>query len=173
MSVTSCLKDDLQANTLHERPRLLDYFLAWVLNAGFVVVTLSRLAIKWRHHKGIKRLISRLAQRHVVRGFGCYISPLAKIGKGLGLPHPVGIVIGDGVVIGEDVTIYQHVTLGRAKHQIAEYPHIEDGAVIYSGAVILGPVTIGKGAIIGANSVVTKDVPPHSIAFGAPASVRS
>lgn len=100
------------------------------------------------------------------------ISPLAKIGERLKIAHTIGIVIGGGVVIGNDVKLYQNVTLGGKKNHKTnkmEYPTIEDDVTIYTGAVVMGNITIGKGAIIGANSVVNKDVLPHSIVAGNPA----
>lgn len=100
------------------------------------------------------------------------ISPLSKIGENLKIAHTIGIVIGGGVVIGNDVTLYQNVTLGGKKNlktDQLEYPTIEDNVTIYTGAVVIGNITIGKGAIIGANSVVISDVPPHSIVAGNPA----
>lgn len=86
-------------------------------------------------------------------------------------PHPVGIVIGDGVRIGNEVRIYQNVTLGLlentpASTAVDQYPILEDGVIVYAGAVIAGAVTIGAGSVIGANAVITKDVPPGSVAFG-------
>ena len=86
-------------------------------------------------------------------------------------PHPVGVVIGDGVRIGKDVRIYQNVTIGLlentpASDAVDQYPTIGDDVIIYAGAVIAGAVTIGSGSVIGANSVITKDVPPGSVAFG-------
>ena len=90
---------------------------------------------------------------------------------GLCLPHPVGIVIGEGSVIGNDVTIYQGVTLGRASHEVDAYPSIDDGAVIYAGATLLGPIRIGRNAVVAAHSVVLSDVPDFATVVGAPARI--
>ena len=114
-----------------------------------------------------------MAWLKLVRKHGCYMSPLAKIGNGLRLPHPVGIVIGDNVVVGENVTIYQHVTIGRGGSGDVRYPVIENDVTIYAGAVILGAITIGRGSVIGANAVVTKDVPPGCVAKGVPARFQT
>jgi serine O-acetyltransferase len=84
-------------------------------------------------------------------------------------PHPVGIVVGSEVRIGRNVTIYQNVSIGRRRQgleEAAEYPTLEDHVTVYAGAVIMGNITIGSHAIIGANAVVSKDVPPKSIAYG-------
>lgn len=92
----------------------------------------------------------------------------ARIGGGFYTPHPMGIVIGAGVRIGRNVAILQKVTLGRAGDDHV-YPEIGDRAEIGAGAAILGPVRIGAGARIGANSVVLKDVPEDGVAVGIPA----
>jgi serine O-acetyltransferase len=87
------------------------------------------------------------------------------------LPHPVGIVVGRGVVIGQDVTLYQNVTLGQP-NETAGYPTVGDGVIIYPNAVLIGNITIGAGAVIGANSFVNKDIPPGAVASGVPARVH-
>ncbi len=115
------------------------------------------------------KIASRLLRDHLAFKFGIYLSPLAQIGDNLSLPHPIGIVVGDGVIIGNNVTIYQHVTLGRRHESDASYPIVEDGVIIYAGAVVVGEVTIGRGSIIAANSVVHTDVPEGSVYGGVPA----
>ncbi|WP_370639758.1 serine O-acetyltransferase [Asticcacaulis sp. AND118] len=75
-------------------------------------------------------------------------------------------------MIGDSVTIYQNVTLGIAKESQRAYPQIEDGVTIYAGAILLGGIRVGRGSIVAAGAIVTKDVPPHSLAIGAPARVR-
>jgi len=76
-----------------------------------------------------------------------------------------------GVRIGHDVRIYQHVTLGSARRGTASYPIVNDQAVLFSGAVIVGNIEVGKGAVIGANAVVLKSVPEGHSAVGNPARV--
>ena len=89
---------------------------------------------------------------------------------GVRYPHPVGIVIGDGTSIGRDVRIYQNVTIGLIENTIGakaeDYPTLEDEVCVYAGAAIVGSIRIGARSIIGANAVITRDVPPDSIAFG-------
>jgi serine acetyltransferase len=117
------------------------------------------------------RLAIRLALlRHRLQLLLCCQIP-RRYHHGIKFPHPLGIVIGDGVRIGKEVRIYQNVTIGLLKNTPAheareEYPTIEDGVIIYAGAVIAGPITIGSGATIGANSVITHDVPRGATAFG-------
>lgn len=103
--------------------------------------------------------------------FGCYLHPDSKVGRHIRLPHPVGIVVGQDVVISDGCTIFQNVTIG-ADGKSKKYPYLNCGVTVYAGAVILGDCVIGENAIVGANSVVLKDVPPGSIAKGAPALSR-
>ncbi|HEY8435659.1 MAG TPA: serine O-acetyltransferase [Haloplasmataceae bacterium] len=100
------------------------------------------------------------------------IHPAATIGKRLFIDHGSGVVIGETVVIGDDVTIYQGVTLGgTGKERGKRHPTILDHAMIGAGAKVLGPVTVGRYAKIGANAVVIKDVPDGATAVGIPARV--
>lgn len=109
---------------------------------------------------------------------GCEISPKAKIGGGLNLPHPHGIVIGMAT-IGKNVNILQHVSIGLGNfHDVSfsdmksdHFPVIEDEVTIFAGAAVVGSITVGKGAMIGANAVVTKNVPPYCTAVGIPANI--
>ena len=100
------------------------------------------------------------------------IHPGAKIGRNFFIDHGF-TVIGESAEIGDDVTIYQHVTLGGTNPTTGEggkrHPTIRDGVVIGSGAQVLGPIEVGEGAKIGANSVVTKDVAPGATVVGIPA----
>lgn len=100
---------------------------------------------------------------------GIEIHPGARIGPGLFIDHGTGVVIGETSEIGEDVTIYQGVTLGGTGFQAGKrHPTVEDNVTIGSGAKLLGPVRVGHGAKIGANSVVIEDVPPMSTVVGNP-----
>ncbi len=91
----------------------------------------------------------------------CHISIEANIRPGVIFPHPVGIVIGAGVRICTQAVIYQNVTLGlrsRGSVKRPKYPQVKRFAVIYSGACVVGDVTVGQGAVVGANVVVGRDV---------------
>jgi serine O-acetyltransferase len=100
---------------------------------------------------------------------GIEIHPCAEIGEGLFIDHGMGVVIGETAEIGEDVTMYQGVTLGGTGFATGKrHPTIEDNVTIGSGAKLLGPITIGHGAKIGANAVVIHDVPPNSTVVGNP-----
>ena len=108
---------------------------------------------------------------------GIEIHPGAKIGKNLFIDHGMGVVIGETSEIGDNVTIYHMATLGGIAPSInsneqrltKRHPTLNDCVVVGSGAQILGPVTIGENAKIGANAVVTKDVEPNAIMVGIPA----
>ena len=108
---------------------------------------------------------------------GIEIHPKAKIGNNLFIDHGMGVVIGETSDIGDNVTIYHMATLGGISPSInsddqrntKRHPTLMDNVVVGSGAQILGPVTIGKNAKIGANAVVTKDVPQNAIMVGIPA----
>jgi serine O-acetyltransferase len=145
--------------------------IALVTSPGFCVVMRARLAFRLNRGGKIARVLSRLVWRGTVTSYGCYIAVTGRLGSGLCLPHPIGVVIGEGSVIGNDVTIYQGVTLGRISQDVAAYPTIEDGAVIYTGATVLGGIRIGRNAVVAAHSVVLIDVPDHACAAGAPARI--
>lgn len=101
------------------------------------------------------------------------VSTDACIGEGVYFPHTTGTVIGRDSIVGAQVTIYQGVTLGRLRHdgEGVLYPTIGDGACLYTGAKIVGPIRVGKGAVVGANAVVLKDVPDGHAAVGVPARI--
>jgi serine O-acetyltransferase len=100
---------------------------------------------------------------------GIEIHPAADIGRGLFIDHGSGVVIGETASIGNDVTLYQGVTLGGTGFATGKrHPTVQDNVTIGSGAKLLGPITIGHGAKIGANSVVVTDVPPNTTVVGNP-----
>jgi serine O-acetyltransferase len=100
---------------------------------------------------------------------GIEIHPAATVGEGLFIDHGNGVVIGETAEIGEDVTLYQGVTLGGTGFATGKrHPTVQDNVTIGSGAKLLGPITIGHGAKIGANTVVIHDVPPNSTVVGNP-----
>ena len=121
----------------------------------------------------IARIISQFS-RFIT---GIEIHPKAKIGKNLFIDHGMGVVIGETSEIKDNVTIYHMVTLGgispsinsNNQRDIKRHPTLENNVVLGSGAQVLGPVRVGKNAKIGANAVVTKDVPENAVMIGIPA----
>jgi serine O-acetyltransferase len=100
------------------------------------------------------------------------IHPGAKIGRRVFIDHGTGVVIGQTAIVEDDVLIYQGVTLGGVSLTNGKrHPTVKKGAVLGAGAKILGNITIGKYAKIGANSVVVKEVPDNATAIGIPAHV--
>ena len=99
---------------------------------------------------------------------GIEIPPLTQIGEGLALHHGQGLVVNNKAVIGKGCTLRHGVTIGNKGADDA-CPVLKDGVDVGANAIILGAITIGKGAVIGAGAVVTKDVPNGSIMIGNPA----
>src|SRR5919202_2365502 len=103
---------------------------------------------------------------------GIEIHPAARVGDALFIDHGMGVVIGETAELGANVTVYQGVTLGGTGFATGKrHPTVEDNVTIGSGAKLLGPITIGHGAKIGANAVVIHDVPPNSTVVGNPGQV--
>ena len=108
---------------------------------------------------------------------GIEIHPAAKIGKNLFIDHGMGVVIGETSEIGNDVTIYHGVTLGgispaensENQRSLKRHPTLKDNVIVGSSAQILGPITVGNYARVGANAVVLKNVPEHATMVGNPA----
>ena len=98
------------------------------------------------------------------------IHPGATIGHRFFIDHGTGVVIGETAEVGDDVTLYQGVTLGGTSLEKGKrHPTLKDGVIVGSGAQILGPLTVGEGARVGANAVVLKDVPAGATMVGIPA----
>jgi serine O-acetyltransferase len=113
----------------------------------------------------LPRLIAAIARSIT----GIEIHPAAQIGEGLFIDHGMGVVIGETAEIGDDVTLYQGVTLGGTGFATGKrHPTVQDNVTIGSGAKLLGPITVGHGSKIGANSVVIHDVPPNCTVVGNP-----
>jgi len=144
---------------------------------GFQALLVYRLAnYLWRHDW---RLAGRFVS-HVGRFLTeIEIHPGAVIGERCVIDHGIGVVIGETSVIGDDVTLYQGVTLGgtspavdsQAQVDKKRHPTLEDDVIVGSGAQVLGPITLGEGCRVGANAVVTRDIPKGVTAAGIPARV--
>ena len=122
-------------------------------------------------------LIARIISQFSRFLTGIEIHPKAKIGKNLFIDHGMGVVIGETSEIGDNVTIYHMVTLGgispsidsNDQRNVKRHPTLKNNVVVGSGAQVLGPVIVGENAKIGANAVVTKDVPENAVMVGIPA----
>ncbi len=151
------------------KPTFLEVILAY---NGFHAVLLHRLchAIwNFRLH-ALARFLANISRILT----GIEIHPEARIGARLFIDHGTGVVIGQTSIIGDDVTIYHGVTLGgvgTGKPGEKRHPTLNNGSMIGAGAQVLGNITIGADAKVGANSVVTIDVPPHTVALGIPARI--
>jgi serine O-acetyltransferase len=153
-------------------------FLGYLSSTGYNAVVRYRIAT-WLRGKRIpgSRLLARRLLRRLSMYPGVEINCQEDIGVGFRVAHAHDIVIGTGTRIGRNVTLYNGVTLGARRykdmeageHDNSRYPTIEDGVTIFSGAKVLGPVTIGKNSIVGANSVVLESFPEESVIAGVPA----
>ena len=144
-----------------------------------VVLTYSGLHAIWAHrvaHSLYKRKSYFLARviSQVSRFFtGIEIHPGAKIGRRFFIDHGMGVVIGETCEIGNNVTVFQGVTLGgTGKEKGKRHPTIKDNVLIATGAKVLGSITIGENAKIGAGSVVLHEVPSNSTVVGIPGRVK-
>lgn len=111
--------------------------------------------------------------------FEAYVNENTKIGNGIQFKHNgLGCVIHPSVTIGDNCWIYQNVTIGantrykNGKLNNTGAPTIGKNTVIYSGAVVVGPIKIGENCVIGANAVITKDIPTNSVAYGNPVIIK-
>jgi len=137
---------------------------------GVQAITYHRLAHEL--HRLAVPLIPRIISEHAHSVTGIDIHPGATIGERFFIDHGTGVVIGETCVIGRNVRLYQGVTLGAKSFPlddegkpikgIARHPLVEDDVIVYSGATILGRVTLGKGSVIGGNVWLTESVPPGS-----------
>lgn len=134
---------------------------------GFRATALYRIG-HWAHRSRIPFLPMLTCQLNIAL-HGIELPPSVEVGPGLYLPHTVGTVI-FAEKVGRDVTMQGGITLGL--RTTAEFPSIGDGVFLSAGCRVLGPVTVGDGAVVGANAVVLQDVPPGYVALGVPATVR-
>lgn len=128
-------------------------------------------------YKHRRRLLARFVSQLGRWATGIEIHPGATIGRRLFIDHGMGVVIGETAEIGDDVTLYHGVTLGgvapslnsAAQVDRKRHPTIGNGVIVGSGAQVLGPITVGAGARVGANAVVVQDVPAGVVVVGIPA----
>lgn len=134
---------------------------------GFHALLLHRLAhVLWQMKLKLVALVVAAISRLLT---GIEIHPQAVIGRRCFIDHGMGVVIGQTAIIGNDVTMFHGVTLGGIGDGGKRHATVEDGVMIGAGAKVLGPITIGKGARVGANAVVTHDVAAGDTVVGIPA----
>ncbi len=170
------LRADIRA-TIARDPAARGWLEVVLCYPGFQAMLFYRVARRlWRWRlRLLARWISAIGRWMT----GIEIHPGAVIGQRFFIDHGMGVVIGETAEIGDDVTLYHGVTLGGvapsvdsdAQRDHKRHPTLEDGVIVGSGAQILGPITVGKQARVGANAVVTKDVPPAVTVVGIPARI--
>jgi serine O-acetyltransferase len=167
--IGEALRADIRA--VRDRdPACNDFCVPLLYFKGFHALESSRIAHwLWTHDR---RSLALHLQNRISQVFGVDIHPGARIGRGLFIDHGTGVVIGETAVVDDDVSMLHEVTLGgTGKHGGDRHPKIGRGVLISTGAKILGNVTVGEGAKIGAGSIVLSDIPPHVTAVGVPARV--
>lgn len=146
-----------------------------------IVLAYSGLHAIWMHRLAHRlwvnpalRLPARLLSQVSRAVTGIEIHPGATIGRRFFIDHGMGVVVGETAEVGDDVMLYHDVTLGgRSLAKVKRHPTVGNNVVIGAGARVLGPIVIGDGAQIGANSVVVRDVPAGAVVVGVPGKVRS
>lgn len=168
-SIGQAIRDDLDA-VLERDSACHEYHLPFLYFKGFHALQTHRVA-HWLWLEG-RQSLALFMQSRMSQKFGVDIHPAARFGRGILLDHATGLVVGETAVVGNRVSILQSVTLGgTGKSDGDRHPKIGDGVLISAGAKILGNITVGEGAKIGAGSVVLKAVPAHTTVAGVPARV--
>ncbi len=175
MAARTRIGEDLAA-TLERDPAGRHRLEVFVTSAGVHALLWHRVANRlWRARlKLLARIIATWSRFFT----GIEIHPGASIGRRVVIDHGMGVVIGETAVVGDDCLIYHGVTLGgkqpgpRDMVSGVRHPHIGHRVTIGAMGIVLGPITVGDDAVIGAHSVVVSDVPPGALAVGIPAVVK-
>ncbi|MFC7369177.1 MULTISPECIES: serine O-acetyltransferase [Vreelandella] len=163
------LREDI--NSVFDRDPAARNFLEVLTNYPGLHALLLHRCGHWLWKKNLKWLARTLStfSRWLT---GIEIHPGATIGRRFFIDHGMGVVIGETALVGNDVTLYQGVTLGGTSwNKGKRHPTLEDGVIVGAGAKILGPFTVGAGAKVGSNAVVTKEVPPGATVVGIPGKI--
>lgn len=163
------LREDIQS-VFHRDPAARNAFEVLTCYPGMHAIWLHRAAhgLWVRDWKWLARVVSNFGRWMT----GIEIHPGATIGRRFFIDHGMGIVIGETAEIGDDVTLYQGVTLGGTSwNKGKRHPTLEAGVVVGAGAKVLGPFTVGAGAKVGSNAVVTKAVPAGATVVGIPGRI--
>jgi serine O-acetyltransferase len=163
------MKEDIQV-IFEQDPAARSYIEVILTYSGLHAIWAHRIA-HWLFKRGcffLARIVSQVSRFFT----GIEIHPGATIGRRFFIDHGMGVVIGETCEIGDNVTIYQGVTLGgTGKEKGKRHPTLKDNVLIATGAKVLGSITIGENAKIGAGSVVLSEVPPNSTVVGIPGKV--
>ncbi|MBS3669774.1 MULTISPECIES: serine O-acetyltransferase [Halomonadaceae] len=163
------LREDI--NSVFDRDPAARNFLEVLTNYPGLHALLLHRCGHWLWKKNLKWLARTLStfSRWLT---GIEIHPGATIGRRFFIDHGMGVVIGETALVGDNVTLYQGVTLGGTSwNKGKRHPTLGDGVIVGAGAKILGPFTVGAGAKIGSNAVVTKEVPPGATVVGIPGKI--
>lgn len=168
-SIRQAVRLDVQA-VKDRDPSCRSYSSALLYLKGYHALQSYRVAhVLWNRGQVVLALA---LQSRISEVFAVDIHPAARIGKAILLDHGTGIVIGETAVVGDRVSMLQGVTLGGTGKVAGDrHPKIGEGVLIGAGATILGNITVGRGAMVAAGSLVLRDVPPHSMVAGTPAKV--
>jgi serine O-acetyltransferase len=149
-------------------PACPDFLTPFLFFKGYQAIQAYRFS-HWLWKRGRPHLARHLQSR-ASETFGVDIHPAARVGQGVLLDHGTAVVVGETAVIDDDVSMLQGVTLGGTGKQCGDrHPKIRRGVLIGAGATILGNITVGEGAKVGAGSIVLEDVAPFSTVVGNPA----
>ncbi len=160
---------DLQA-ILDRDSACLELCIPFLYFKGFHALQTQRVS-HWLWQQG-REPLALFFQNRMSIVFGVDIHPAARMGRGIMLDHATGLVIGETAVVGNNVSILQSVTLGgTGKDEGDRHPKIGNGVLISAGAKILGNISVGEGAKVGAGSVVLEDVSAHTTVAGVPAKI--
>ncbi len=165
------IREDLDA-AMRRDPAATSRLVVFFTSAGLHAIWWHRVAHELWGHRLLRPLARAIA--YTVRAVtGVEIHPGAQLGRRFFIDHGMGVVIGETAEVGDDVMLYHQVTLGgRSMERVKRHPTLGNNVTVGAGAKILGPVLVGDGVQVGANSVVVKDVPAGAIATGIPAVYR-
>jgi serine O-acetyltransferase len=168
-SIRASIRADLLAARTRD-PAARSYAQPFLYFKGFHALQAYRVA-NWLWQRGRHTLAAHL-QNRISEAFGVDVHPAARIGSGVLIDHGTSVVIGETAVVEDNVSLLHEVTLGGTGKETGDrHPKVRRGVLIGAGAKILGNIEVGRGAKVGAGSVVLRDVPPHTTVAGIPARV--
>ena len=168
-ALAECLRADMEA-VKDRDPACDSYTQIMLFFKGYQAIQAYRIThALWKQGR---TALALALQNRISEIFHVDIHPAARLGRGLMIDHATGVVIGETSVLGDNVSILHGVTLGGSgTGRGVRHPRIGHGVLLGAGVCVLGPVTIGDAAKVGAGSVVVTDVPNHSVAVGVPARI--